>query len=896
MEAGTVLAHYRVLGPLGAGGMGEVYRAHDTRLERTVALKILPPSMLRNDERRRRFVQEAKSASSLNHPHLITIHEIGEAEPSSSDGQAAGEPLHYIAMELIDGSTLNRKIHSENIDLRQLLGYLGQAADGLAKAHAAGIIHRDLKPDNIMVTRDGFAKVLDFGLAKLGAAFSATDSTIESPRPDDRTREGTLLGTVAYMSPEQVQGKEVDHRSDIFSFGAILYEAATRRRPFSADSDIELMHKILHDKPQPVEELNESVPVEVRRMIRRCMAKDPERRYQSMKDLAIELRELADEYDELSTSSSRASSTSAPPSLVPVARRRGWWLAAAALVMLVILGGAAFFWSGRQAPAATPAPFASMSMQQLTFSGNAQNSALSADGRYLAYVGVDNEGLSSLNVRQVATGSEVRVAEAARELFAGVTFSPDGNYLFYARREPDAGSLFSWLFQVPALGGPSRKLIYDVDTRVSFSPDGKQFVFTRGVPNRGENHIIVANADGSGERRIASFARYDPVLPAAAWSPDGKTIAASIQMPPSGRYFKVVLIDVADGTQRDAGTARWWWMEDVAWQPDGKSLLLAAMHDEKGGGLQVWRQPYPTGEPVRLTNDLNDYISLSVSGDGRALAAIKMNFTGELYVAEPSDAGGGRRVDGEASRRINTVKTSASGAMVYEIHGDRSINVRIMAQPGATPRTLTQDAIDLEPAITADGRTVVYTTYPESGVSHVHAVDADGSRIRPLTQGKGEVLHDISPDGTTLLYATDDGLWKMPVAGGAPVKVIDRTRSRATISPDSRYAVFTYYIDSDSAARVHLRVVPLAGGEPVLDIPWRRDGREFRWLPDASGVTYAASDGAADNLFVQPLDGSEPRQLTKFTAGRITSHTWRADGRVVMVRGEAPADVVLIKF
>ena len=315
LQAGSTISRYRVISPLGVGGMGEVYMARDESLERTVALKVLPADLVRNEERVRRFVTEAKSASSLSHPHIVTIHEIGHAEVRTESSPAGGAetsaPIHYIAMELVTGDTLRQLIHEKATDLRTLLRWLAQAADGIAKAHAAGIVHRDLKPDNIMVTKDGYAKVLDFGLAKLTERQEAGPDLTSAPTVGGQaTREGTIIGTAGYMSPEQVQGKGVDHRSDIFSFGCILYEAATRRRAFAADSDIETMHKILKDKPVPIEELNPEAPAELRRLIRRCLAKSPEQRLQSMKDLAIELNELAEEYDELSIpSGSRASAT-----------------------------------------------------------------------------------------------------------------------------------------------------------------------------------------------------------------------------------------------------------------------------------------------------------------------------------------------------------------------------------------------------------------------------------------------------------------------------------------------------------------------------------------------------------------------------------------------------------
>src|SRR5262245_17720517 len=252
------ISHCRVVGPLGAGGMGEVYRARDQSLERDVALKVLPPELVQSEERVRRFTLEAKSASSLNHPHIVTIYEIGE-DRVRGDGasERSSGSLHYIAMELVQGKTLSAKIHEEKSDLKSLLGWLAQAAEGVAKAHAAGIVHRDLKPGNIMVSSDGYAKVLDFGLAKLterGASDPALSAarTVTTVEP---TSEGAVVGTVGYMAPEQVRGQVVDARADVFAFGCMLYEAATRRRPFAADSKVETMHRILHDVPAPVEEL-----------------------------------------------------------------------------------------------------------------------------------------------------------------------------------------------------------------------------------------------------------------------------------------------------------------------------------------------------------------------------------------------------------------------------------------------------------------------------------------------------------------------------------------------------------------------------------------------------------------------------------------------------------------
>src|SRR5712671_2549836 len=294
LSPGASLSHYRIVSQLGAGGMGEVYLAQDNKLDRKVALKILPAGLAANDDRMRRFTQEAKAAAALNHPNIATIHEIGE-----SDG------VNFIAMEFIEGATLREKIHQEQTDLRKLLRYLQHVAEGLAKAHAAGIVHRDLKPDNIMITRDGHAKILDFGLAKLIEP-QLTDAGVGDNLGDAATAimqqhstPGVIMGTVGYMSPEQAQGKtnEIDQRSDIFSFGCILFEAATGKKPFEGDSVIKSLHMVVYEPPPPIADLNPSAPAELQRIVRRCLAKDPEDRYQSIKEVAIELKELRRELE-----------------------------------------------------------------------------------------------------------------------------------------------------------------------------------------------------------------------------------------------------------------------------------------------------------------------------------------------------------------------------------------------------------------------------------------------------------------------------------------------------------------------------------------------------------------------------------------------------------------------
>ena len=894
-EIGTSLSHYRLVAPLGAGGMGEVYKAHDLALERTIALKILPPELVRNEERVRRFVQEAKAASSLNHPNIITIHEIGQAEVSSDGSGADSKPVHYIAMELIDGATLRRKIHHDDTDLRTLLGYLAQAAEGLSKAHAAGIIHRDLKPENIMITRDGYTKVLDFGLAKLSVKKSADASEATAVRHD--TRDGALLGTVAYMSPEQVQGKAVDHRSDIFSFGSIVYEAATRQRPFVADSDVEVMHKIIHEKPAAIDSIAPQVPAELRRLVRRCMAKDPDKRYQSMKDIALELSEIVDEFEELSASATSASrsvpsdvfsSPGSPRRLVRAA------IAAVAVLALGAMAVSVFLWRESRRPVSGAVAFRSLNIARLTSSGNVLSVAISPDGKYVAHVTHTDDGRWNLSVRQVATNSDVTVVSGSPTRLTEVAFTPDGHYLYYTRAETESGAGYSSLFQIPALGGPPRKIAFDVDTAPAFSPDGKRIAFGRGYPPEGMNGLIVANADGTGERELLRAPRLGrgPVTP--SWSPDGSKLIIAARSLEGGVHTKILEVDAATGKQRSIGSTRWRLVFDTQMLPDASGIVLAGFPGD-GWNPQVWLQPYPDGEAVRITNEVNAYTSISMTSDGKTLSSIVESFDSDIFVTDPGDASGGTVLTGgTADHNPFDVAVAATGAVVYEFDRGRGLDVAIVDGPGAAPRMLTSDATSAAPDISDDGKTIVFQSRRVGGVPRIFAIDAEGGNVRDLAPGAGPV---IARDGSFVVYVTPTSdLLRVPIAGGTPQKVATRTNGNFAVSPDSKSLAYQYWKRAEGGREMlYLTVVPLAGGTPTMDVPFAFGNvARLRWTPSGDGIAYIRNTGNGSNIYVQPVSGGEAKQVTRFRSGTIFSFDWRRDGKLVVSRGDQRSDVVLI--
>jgi serine/threonine protein kinase/Tol biopolymer transport system component len=901
LRAGSSVSHYRLQALIGAGGMGEVYKAEDTVLGRPIALKILPPDLVRDDERVRRFVQEAKSASSLNHPHIVTVHEIGAANvrpDAEPDAAAPAETaVHYIAMEFIDGVTLRQKIHDEKTELRTLLGYLAQAAEGLAKAHASGIVHRDLKPDNIMISRDGYAKVLDFGLAKLTEAGprdgTGTDLTTTAASP---TRDGAILGTVGYMAPEQILGKALDQRADIFSFGCILYEAATGQRAFRGDSDVEVMHKILREKPPAVDELKPNVPAEVRRLIRRCLAKDPEQRHQSMKDLAIELAELAADYDQLAPGSSSSSALSAAAPAVTRGPRPRIAIAIAVL-LLAAAGLAAVLLLARRAPREAPSPFANMRMASLTANGKVRAAAIAPDGKVVVQA-VGAAGRHSLVVRQIATGSDIEIVPPGPAV-AGIVLSPDGNYVYYTRRERDV-ILYSVLYRVPVLGGEARKLIFDVDTPVTFSPDGARIAFGRGYPDSNSSAILVAAADGTGERKIAE--RKDPAtyeLNVLAWSPDGTTIAAVAASEEGGVHQQLVAIDVESGQEQALGATRWADVNGLAWLPDGRGLLVTASTEQAVESHQIWHVAYPGGGLRRITNDLNNYRGVSMAADARTLVTVQTSFSSNLWLAPATDAAHASSLARDRDELVEQINWGRSGTIVFMAKRGGSYDIWTLNPATREQKRLTTESHKYTTPLPApDGSFFLCTSVRNGGVPHVFRLDRDGADLEQLTSGAGEIVNDVSPDGQWFLYsdrATERTLWKRAVAGGEPSAIVKEPRSLGLFSPDGKHILYDYLRAEDDRFVPAAAIIPAAGGEKL----WSFDAPEgvgpVNWAPSADAVTYIVTRDGVSNIWRQPLGRAEPTQITRFESGRIFSFAWSPDGKeIAFSRGEEVSDAVLL--
>jgi len=917
LRIGTILGSYRIVAPLGAGGMGEVYRAHDAKLDRAVALKILPAEVVQDSERVRRFVQEARSASSLSHPNIVHVYDIGEAVPVDEGPEAVTDAanVHYIAMELVEGSTLRQLLHDRSVEPRTLLSYLAQAAEGLAKAHSAGIVHRDLKPENVMVTRDGYAKVLDFGLAKLtesaasGSALAAAPTALQ----EEKTKEGAVMGTIGYMSPEQAQGKPVDHRTDLFAFGCLLYEAATGRRPFTGESSVDVLHAIVRQTPEPVEQLAPTIPRALVRTIRRCLAKEPERRYQSMKDLALELHEMVDEWDTLATPSGTVTSGMSLSGSAPIAKGgvgRNGWIAIAAIGIAAVV---AIAWVARSkggaSGAGAPAGFQSMQITPLTTSGDVDGAALSPDGKYLAYLRAGTDG-TSLWVRQVATLSDVQVVPPTTQKWGLINpvFAPSGDYLAFERALPETAGL-TQLFQIPVLGGTPQLLISDIDTPPAYSPDGKRIAFVRRDTAVGETTLLVAAADGSGERPLAVrrykdkkefFVSTDGLGP--VWSPDGRTLAlAGLSQPGAG--VEVVLVSTADGSLRALERLSWRFIAGIGWLPDSRFLVVSAAVEEGARNLQLWRLDSRSGERERLTNDLVNYLGVSLTADGRRLVSRQVTRSSELWTA-PIDGGSPPRALLTSARdRFADVAAASDGTLFYSLQRGASQAIWKRPTDGGPPVQLTRrDEPCRFPSVSKDGAVVLFQSPGADGARHIFQVNGSGGTPRQVTDGDGEPIASVAPDGTWFAYlAVGRSIWRKSLVDGSTKQLVEpgKTAWGPMISPTGdRVVYFDSRLRTDGETELIAVVLPAAGGAPLATVVRPADSEQngWRWAPDGKALLYRTSETRGDSLWRLPLDGSPPTRILFLPSTELDSLALLDGGKtLVYSKVETSGDAVLIE-
>jgi eukaryotic-like serine/threonine-protein kinase len=887
---GSTVAHYKILSTLGSGGMGVVYEAEDIKLGRHVAIKFLPEDEAESASLER-FEREARAASSLNHENICVVYESGEHN---------GRP--YIAMELLEGQPLDRLLTAGALPLDQLLDFAIQIADALDAAHSRHLIHRDIKPGNIFITSRQRVKVLDFGLAKLSQT-STLETEAGNTGGSQLTTPGSAVGTIAYMSPEQARGDELDGRSDLFSFGTVLYQMATGALPFEGKTSAVIFHAILEKTQVSPIERNAAIPEKLDEIINKALEKEPEMRYQTAAEMRGDLKRLRRDSSSGRTRAAHPSSASgsvpaaqssatisaAPSSAATtVTKPRRTGLIVGAIAAVLVVAGLLGVLFGSRKPGVQPQ---NIVFTPITENGQVAASSISPDGKLLAYVMRGAE--RSLHVKQIVTGSDVEIIPPQNGNFGTISFTPDGSYLYYSHSVPD--SPLNAIYVVPSLGGQSRLVLTEVIGDVSVSPDGKLIAYSRVDPTTRVQQMWVASLDGSNARKIGGDGLphgYQTSAP-PSWSADSKIVAVPFQLY-ENHLGAIVLMSVTGAAQRVMP------LEiapvDLAWLPDGSGFLVCGVSRSTRLIEQIYFQPYPSGKLVRLTNDLNSYSGVSVTADGKSMVTAQVTVTGDLYTAALSAPD--ELTDLKVNKTLNSMALIDDSRLIAQ---DNSLNFWTVRTDGSGLNSiLNAEPLKQAPSPCPDGKSFLYVSINEQNQARIARAEYTSNTGTPLTSGPLDFGGVCTPDGQSFLYLQNNSnglanLMKASLTGGAPTKITSGDFGDISLSPDRNFLVLTNLVEEKGRTVRHGLTLSLKDFKVVNDQPVPPRANSFGILADNSAFTFLQRQANVDNLFAQSVNGGPPRQLTHYKSDHIRTYEITHDGKTLVIcRGNESVNAVMI--
>lgn len=895
------IAHYRIVRRLGAGGMGVVYEAEDTKLGRRVALKFLPESANRDAQTKERFLREARSASVLNHPGICTIHAIED-----HDGHS------FIAMELLEGQTLDKLLSSGPLPIPRVVEIGIQLSDALDAAHKKGIVHRDIKPGNIFVIERGAVKILDFGLAKLTPQGSISADTISEQETMVLTSPGTAVGTIAYMSPEQARGEDLDSRSDLFSLGAVLYETITGRRAFPGATSAVVFDNILRNTPVLPMALNPQTPPELERILNKALEKDRELRYQSAAELRADLKRLQRELDPsrpasdpstkvrlqsgasgvIARESAPAKADSASSRIVAAATKHRF--GTGFIILLVVVGIAASaiaINSYLQRP--QHVPFEHPEITNITNNGNVALASISPDGKYLLHTLEDN-GLQSLWLRNIPTGSATQVVAPTATRYFGLTFSHDGNYVYFVRRDEGEDTI-SVLYRAPVLGGTPTVLVRDVDSPVTFSPDGETLAYLRERHDTPFWDLLTAHSNGSPAKAIFTSRPLSSDSKVPMWSPDGKVILIPVVQPDLHNVGGMLAVDPGSGENHVVGSTRDHIYYDGAWFPNGSGIVLRSSSVESSFlKIQLGYLSYPEGKFRAITTDANDYGSPSISADGKTIASTEYRWHEQFAVAAANSPDQWEPVRLSSQQIVWHWDWLPDGRLLLPQSGD----LRAVTPTGGESLIIS-DRARLSDQVASCNPYIVFRRFSTAGNSStvLWRSNADGTDQKQLTNGRNDRDLVCSADGKWVYYVdgADNGYVKrVSIDGGSPEMALKYAPGVYALSPDGSKILSLDVQELDH--KLVFRADSIADRATQYFGADQRAKWPFQFTSDGKSVVFTVRQHGVDNLWEQALPSQlAPKQLTHFTSERIEQFAFSKDGsKIAIQRGHLEADAVLL--